>query len=58
MPAEEASILLHDPQAHILVTAAAIGRHAEASRAQVISLHETKAITRWVMENRRLVTCE
>ena len=53
--AEEASILLHDPQAHILVTAAAIGRHAEASRAQVISLNETKAITRWVVENKRLV---
>src|SRR5579885_1389686 len=53
VPAEEASILLYDAQSKALKTMAAIGRHAEISRTQIIYLHETKAITRWVVENRK-----
>ncbi len=53
VPADEASILLHNPRTHTLETAAAIGHHAEASRTQVISLIETKAITRWVLEHKK-----
>ncbi|MFL5624763.1 MAG: GAF domain-containing protein, partial [Ktedonobacteraceae bacterium] len=53
VPAEEASILLHSPRTQVLETVAAIGRHAEASLKQTISLHETKAITRWVLEEKK-----
>jgi GAF domain-containing protein/anti-sigma regulatory factor (Ser/Thr protein kinase) len=49
---EEASILLYDPQTLRLETKAAIGRHVETSLAQVISIHETKAITRWALEHK------
>ena len=51
----EASILLYEPQTLRLETKAAIGRHIEASLAQVISIHETKAITRWALEHKRPV---
>jgi GAF domain-containing protein len=53
VPSEEASILLHDPVTHILETSVAIGRHAEISRTQTISLYETKSITRWVVEHKK-----
>ncbi len=49
---EEASILLYDPQTLLLETKAAIGRHVETSLSQVISIHETKAITRWALEHK------
>ncbi len=53
VPAEEASILLYNPRTQALETAAAIGRHAEVSRKQIISLQGTKAITRWVLEEKK-----
>ncbi len=53
VPAEEASILLHNPRAYVLETAAAIGRHAEISRKQMISLHESRGITRRVLEEKK-----
>ena len=53
VPAEEASILLHNPRTYVLETAAAIGRHAEISRKQMISLHESKGITHRVLEEKK-----
>jgi GAF domain-containing protein len=53
IPADEASILLHNTRTHILDTAVAIGRHAEASRKQVLSLQEMKGITRWVVDQKK-----
>jgi GAF domain-containing protein len=53
VPAEEASILLYNPRTQTLETTTAIGRHAEISRKQTISLQETKAITRWVLEEKK-----
>jgi GAF domain-containing protein len=53
IPAEEASILLYNPRTQSLETAAAIGRYAEISRNQIISLQETKAITGWVLEEKK-----
>jgi GAF domain-containing protein len=53
VPTEEASILLHNPQTQVLETAAAIGRYAEISRKQTVSLHETRGITRWVLEEKK-----
>jgi GAF domain-containing protein len=53
IPAGEASILLHNTRTHILETAVAIGRHAEASRKQVLSLQEMKGITRWVVDQKK-----
>lgn len=58
VPTEEASILLHNPKTQSLETAAAIGRHAEASRTQKILLQETKGITRWVAEHKQPVRIE
>ncbi|MFL5702789.1 MAG: GAF domain-containing protein [Ktedonobacteraceae bacterium] len=58
VPTEEASILLHNPKTKILETAAAIGRHAEASMTQKIFLQETKGITRWVVEHKQPVCIE
>jgi GAF domain-containing protein len=58
VPTEEASILLHNTKTHTLETAAAIGRHAEASREQNIFLWETKGITRWVVEHKKPVRIE
>jgi GAF domain-containing protein len=55
MPAEEASILLLNKRTQALETAAAIGSHAEASRKQILLLHETKGITRWVVEQKKPV---
>ncbi len=53
VPSDEASILLYKPQLGILETPVAIGRDAEAGLKQVISLSETKGITRWVVENKK-----
>src|SRR5260221_10069091 len=58
VPTEEASILLHNPKTQSLETAAAIGRHAEASRTQKIFLQENKGITRWVAEHKQPVRIE
>jgi GAF domain-containing protein/anti-sigma regulatory factor (Ser/Thr protein kinase) len=58
VPAEEASILLHNSKTQILATAAAIGRHAEASQAQKILLWETKGITQWVVKHKKAVRIE
>ncbi|GHO96644.1 hypothetical protein KSF_066920 [Reticulibacter mediterranei] len=55
VPSEEASILLTNSSSQVLETAAAIGRHADTSIMQVISLQETKGITRWVLENKKPV---
>jgi GAF domain-containing protein len=55
VPAEEASILLHDAQTQMLVPAAAISRNADASLAQSISLQQAKGITRWVVEQKQSV---
>lgn len=53
VPTEEASILLLNPKTHTLETVAAIGRHAEARKAQIISLEETKGVTGWVVEHKK-----
>ena len=53
VPAEEASILLYNSRTQALETAAAIGRHAEISRKQMISFQKTKTITRWVLEEKK-----
>jgi len=53
VPAEEVSILLHNSQTRLLETAAAIGRNAEKSMTQTISLQQARGITRWVVENKQ-----
>ncbi len=53
VPAEEAAILLYNTRAQVLEPAAAIGRHAEARRKVNIPFHETKGITRWVLEHKK-----
>jgi GAF domain-containing protein len=53
--AEEASILLLNNRTQALETAAAIGRHAESSQRQMLLLHETKGISRWVVEEKKPV---
>lgn len=53
VPAEEASILLHNPGTRTLETTLAIGRHAAISQGQKIFLWETKGITRWVVEHKK-----
>jgi GAF domain-containing protein len=53
--AEEASILLLNNRTQALETAAAIGRHAESSQKQMLLLHETKGISRWVVEEKKPV---
>lgn len=55
VPAEEASILLLNKRTRALETAAAIGRHAQSSRKQVILLQETRGITRRVVEEKKPV---
>jgi len=55
VPAEEISILLYNPRTQALETREALGRHAEASRAQVLSLQENRGITRWVAEHKQSV---
>lgn len=51
--AEEASILLYEPAANTLYTAAAVGRHAHYSLSQVISLENDSAIARLVFEREK-----
>jgi GAF domain-containing protein len=51
--AEEASILLRNPHIRALEIPAALGPHAEARRTHIISLQETKGITRWVFEHKK-----
>lgn len=58
VPAEEASILLNTPGLLVLETAAAIGLHAEASKAQKLLIQENKGITRWVIEHKKPVRIE
>lgn len=52
VPAEACSIMLPNPRTQILEIPAALGRDAEARRATIISLQETKGITRWVLEQK------
>jgi GAF domain-containing protein len=53
VPAEEASILLHNRRKLVLEIPAAIGSHAEDRRKQTISLQESKGITGWVLEHKQ-----
>ncbi len=53
VPAEEAGILLYNSRTQALEIPAAIGPHAEARKALIISLKEAKGITRWVLENKK-----
>lgn len=50
---DEASVLLYDPQEKVLNTVAAIGRHAEISREQKISLDDGRGIVREVFAQRK-----
>jgi GAF domain-containing protein len=53
--AEEASILLLNDRLQVLETAAAIGRHAESSREQMLLLHEPRGISSWVVKEKKPV---
>jgi GAF domain-containing protein len=53
IPAEVASIMLHNPRTQVLEVPAAIGFNAEARRKQSVSLQQTKGITRWVLQHKR-----
>jgi len=53
--AEESSILLLNNRMQVLETAAAIGRHAESSQKQMLSLYENRGISRWVVEEKKPV---
>jgi GAF domain-containing protein len=53
VPADESCILLYNSRLRALEIPAAIGSHAEARRKQIISLRETKGITRWVLEKKK-----
>jgi GAF domain-containing protein len=53
VPADEASILIYNNRTQALEIPAAIGPHAEARRKQIISLQETKGITRSVLEEKK-----
>lgn len=49
---EEASILLYNPDGHILEPRATISRHPEASMAKSIPLDEARGITAWVVTHK------
>lgn len=53
VPAEEASILLYNTRMQALEIPAAIGPHTETRLTHIISLQETKGITRWVLEHKK-----
>jgi GAF domain-containing protein len=48
--ADEASILLYEPDVHVLYTAAAIGRHVDQSLAQAIPLSSNTGLARHAFE--------
>ena len=51
--ADVAAILLYNPRTQTLDVPAAVGPHAESKRMNIISLQETKHITRWVLEHKK-----
>jgi len=53
VPADESCILLYNSRLRALEIPAAIGSHAEGRRKRIISLWETKGITRWVLEQKK-----
>ena len=53
VPADECSILLYNRRLGAMEIAAAIGPHAEFRRKLIVSLQETKGITRWVFEEKK-----
>ena len=53
--AEEAAILLYNSRKQALEVPAAIGANAESMRKDIISLQNTKYITRWVLEHKKPV---
>lgn len=55
VPAEEAAIMLYDPQTQLLETASAVGSTAEERRKVKIPLSDTRGITRWVLEHKQAV---
>jgi GAF domain-containing protein len=55
IPAEEAAILLYDPQTQLLEAASAVGNNTEARQKLKIPYSSTRGITRWVLEHKQSV---
>ncbi len=53
VPADESCILLYNSRLQALEIPAAIGPHTESRRKLLISLLDTKGITRWVLEKKK-----
>jgi GAF domain-containing protein len=53
IPAEEAAIMLYDPQTQFLETKSAIGSGAEARRKIKLHYASASGITRWVLEHKK-----